>query len=108
MKMKTVRQVLRVLLLAFCFANPGSIASQSLQHRRYSPRDANQDSDLSRSSLLGGQRNSQQLVVEGYFADGFAEDLSSQVSLHSDNPAIVRVEGRCRLSGGQRDHFDNC
>jgi Protein of unknown function (DUF1549)/Protein of unknown function (DUF1553) len=44
--------------------------------------------------FLGGQRSTQQLVVEGYFADGFAEDLTSQVSLFSDSPAIVRVEGR--------------
>src|SRR5262245_47962090 len=92
--MKIFRQVPGVLLLAFCFANPGRAISQSLHNEDTSLETLVKIQIFPSEVYLGGQRSNQRLVVEGYFADGFAQDLTSQVSLDSDNPAVVRVEGR--------------
>jgi uncharacterized protein DUF1549/uncharacterized protein DUF1553 len=85
-------QVLGVLSLVFCSIHPGLIASEPIRQED-TPLETLAKIEIYPSQVfLGGQRSTQQLVVEGYFADGFEEDLTSQVSLRSDNPAIVRVE----------------
>ena len=43
--------------------------------------------------VLGSQRASQRLVIQGTYADGYSEDLTSKVQILSDNPSVVRIEG---------------
>ena len=42
---------------------------------------------------LGSQRASQRLVIQGTYADGYSEDLTSKVQIRCDNPSVVRIEG---------------
>lgn len=49
---------------------------------------------LPASSVLNGPRSSQRLVIEGFFADGHQEDLTSSVELSSSNPQIASLDAR--------------
>ena len=60
---------------------------------------ANQKSTLQTLTIypsqiaLGSQRASQRLVIQGTYADGYSEDLTSKAQIRSDNPSVVRIEG---------------
>lgn len=43
--------------------------------------------------VLGSQRANQRLVIQGTYADGYSEDLTSKAQILSDNPSVVRIEG---------------
>jgi len=43
--------------------------------------------------LLGSSRASQKLVIQGIYADGYSEDLTSKAKILSDTPSVVRIEG---------------
>lgn len=43
--------------------------------------------------VLGSRRASQRLVIQGTYADGYSEDLTSKAQILSDSPTIVRIEG---------------
>jgi hypothetical protein len=81
----------RVSLLLLTFA-PGLSASEKTAA-------ANQKSTLQKLTIypsqlvLGSQRASQRLVVQGTYADGYSEDLTSKAQILSDNPSVVRIEG---------------
>jgi len=42
---------------------------------------------------LGNQRSSQRIVVEGYYANGYSQDLSASAKVTSANSAVIRIEG---------------
>jgi len=91
--MKRLAQILAVLSLLFFPIHPGLIASEPVRHEDTSLETLAKIEIYPSQIFLGSQRSTQHFVIEGHFADGFAEDLTSQVSLRSDNPAIVQVKG---------------
>ena len=42
--------------------------------------------------FLGGSRSYQRILVQGYYADGYSEDLTERAQLTTTNPEFVKVE----------------
>ena len=42
--------------------------------------------------LLGGARSNQRILVQGYYADGYSEDLTEKARLQTPNSKIVKIE----------------
>ena len=86
-------RTLSALFLIFCLIHISGIRAAEKLRLEETPLETLKKIEIFPSqAFLGSQRASQQLVVEGYYADGYAEDLTSLVEIHSDNPSIVRVE----------------
>src|SRR4051812_25422255 len=86
--------ILSALLLTYCLIHTLEVVAAEKQRLQETPLEMLTKIEILPSQVfLGGQRNTQRLVVEGHYADGFAEDLTSLVAIHSDNPAFIRVDG---------------
>jgi hypothetical protein len=79
MKTKGLWWMLGVLWLVLCFIYPGLITSEPIHHEDTSFETLVKIEIVPAQVFLGGQRNTQQLVVEGHHADGFSEDLTSRL-----------------------------
>ena len=86
--------ILSALLLIYCLIHTSEVRAAEKQRPQESPLETLTKIEILPSQVfLGGQRNTQRLVVEGHYTDGFAEDLTSLVAIYSDNPAVIRVDG---------------
>src|SRR2546422_7402209 len=86
-------RTLSALFLIFCFIHISGIRAAEKPRLEETLLETLKKIEIFPSLVfLGGQRNTQQLVVEGYYADGYAEDLTPLVQIYSDDPSIVRVE----------------
>jgi Protein of unknown function (DUF1553)/Protein of unknown function (DUF1549) len=98
--MFSLRPASLVRLLGCC-AFAGLLLLTSALHLRASDKtaSAHQKSTLQKLTVypsqivLGSQRASQRLVIQGTYADGYSEDLTSTAQIRSDNPSVVRIEG---------------
>src|SRR5207237_10006804 len=84
---------LSALFLIFCLVRIPGIRAAEKPRLEETPLETLRKIEIFPSQVfLGGQRNTQQLVVEGYYADGYAEDLTSLVEIRSDNPSPIGLE----------------
>jgi Protein of unknown function (DUF1553)/Protein of unknown function (DUF1549) len=78
--------MLNLPLIVFPNTSPTSSESQlrsskTLQRLAIYPADA----------LLGSRHASQRLVVQGYYADGYSEDLTAQAKITTADPKLVKI-----------------
>ncbi len=51
--------------------------------------------------VLGSRRSSQRIVVQGFYADGYSEDLTAKAKVAVGDPKIARRRFRCHYAAGQ-------
>lgn len=82
-----------ILLFSFVSVTNASGQTPSSGSRVASPYQTLRSITIYPSEIiLGSQRARQRLVIQGTYANGYSEDLTSKAQIISDNPAFVRIE----------------